>query len=151
MRLLELQFWEHWNLVDVRGLSESQHSSHLCLSVHSHPLLRCLVMQEGPARGAWSNSKREIYVLHVPFWEWEMSNSQNSARAGERQMSTKEKRHLGSRSRAHHKDLKSQKLGGGTSPPPYPEENIQLPPRHCLKPFGLLGTVSHRSYFRLLP
>lgn len=66
-------------------------------------------------------------------------------------MSTKGKRHLGSRGQAHRRDLKSQKLGGGTSPPPCPEENIQLPSRHCLKPFGLLGTVSHRSYFGLLP
>lgn len=83
LRMLELQFWEHWNPMDVGGLSESQHSSHLCLSAHSHPLLRCLVMEEGPARGAWSSSKREIYVLHIHFWEWEMSNSQTSARAGD--------------------------------------------------------------------
>lgn len=108
-------------------------------------------MQEGPARGTWGHSKRDIYVSHVPLWEWEMSNSQTSAMAGERQLSTKEKSHLGSRAWARHRDLKSQKVGGGTSAPPCPKENIQLPPRCCLKPFGLLGTVSHGSYFQLLP
>lgn len=48
-------------------------------------------MQKGPVRGAWSHSKRDIYIFHLLFWEWEMSNSQTSATAGKMQMSTEEK------------------------------------------------------------
>lgn len=81
--------------MDDGGLSKGQHSSHLCLSADIHPQLRCSVMQEGPARGTWSHSKRDIYVSHVPLWEREMSNSQTSAMAGERQLSTKEKKSPG--------------------------------------------------------
>lgn len=64
-------------------------------------------MQKGPARGAWSHSKRDIYIFHLPFREWEMGDSQTPATAGKMQMSSEEKSRRGSEGRAHRRDLKS--------------------------------------------
>lgn len=106
--------------------------------VHIHPQLRCLVLQEGLAKGAWNHSKRDVYIFHIPFWEWEVSNSQMSATAGKTQKSAEEKSHSGEQAGARLAagTRRAGDLEVASRPTSRRKENIQLPPRQRLKPFG---------------